>query len=52
MDILKRLRNEEIKSSLHREFGKQLHAMYDPVANDELPPQLEELMHRLEERFH
>ena len=48
MDSLKRLRNEEIKSTLHREIGKQLHAMYDPVASDELPPRLEELMQRLD----
>ena len=52
MDSLKRLRKEEIKSMLHREFGKQLHVIYDPVAKAELPPQLEELMHRLEEQFH
>ena len=48
MDSLKRLRNEEIKSTLHREIGKQLHAMYDPVASDELPPRLEELMQRFD----
>ncbi len=51
MDRLKRLRNEEIKSSLHREIGQQLHVMYDPVAKDELPPRLEELMLRLDERL-
>jgi hypothetical protein len=52
MDSLKRLRNEEIKSTLHREIGKQLHGMYDPVAKDELPSRLEELMLRLDERLH
>ena len=52
MASLKRRRNEEIKSALHREFGKQLHEMYDPVAEDELPPRLQELMHRLDERLH
>jgi hypothetical protein len=52
MDSQTRLRNEEIKSTLHREFSKQLHLIYDPVAKDELPPQLEELMHRLEGQFH
>jgi hypothetical protein len=52
MDSLRRLRNEEIKSTLHREIGKQLHVMYDPVAKDELPPRLEELVERIDERFH
>jgi hypothetical protein len=51
MDSLKRLRNEEIKSTLHREIGKHLHVMYDPVAKDELSPRLEELMLRLDERL-
>jgi hypothetical protein len=37
MDSLKRLRDEEIRSTLHREIDKQLHVMYDPVAKDELP---------------
>jgi hypothetical protein len=40
MDSLKRFRDEEIKSTLHREIGKQLHVMYDPVATDELLPKL------------
>ena len=52
MVSLKRIRDEEIKSTLHREIGKQLHVMYDPVAKDELPPQLQELMHRLDEQLH
>jgi hypothetical protein len=52
VDSLKRHRNEEIKSTLQREIGKQLHAMYDPVAKDELPPRLEELMLRIDERLH
>ena len=52
MDSLTRLRNEEIKSTLHREFSKQLHVIYDPVAKAELPPQLEALVHRLEDQFH
>jgi hypothetical protein len=50
MERLKRLRDEEIKSTWHREIGKQLHVMYDLVAKDELPPRLEQLMRRLEER--
>jgi hypothetical protein len=52
MDSLKRLRNEEIKSKLEREFGKQLHAIYDPVAKDKLPPRLEELLQRLDATPH
>ena len=52
MVSLKQLRDQEIKLALHREIGKQLHVMYDSVAKDELPPQLEELMHRLHEQSH
>jgi hypothetical protein len=52
MDSLKQLRDEEIESMLHREIGKQLHTMYDPVATVELPPRLQELMLRLDERLH
>jgi hypothetical protein len=46
MDSLKRLRNEELKSKLEREFSKQLHEIYDPVAKDALPPRLQELLQR------
>jgi hypothetical protein len=52
MDSLKRLRDEELQSTLYREFGKQLHLAYDHVAKDQLPPRLEELMQRLKERVH
>jgi hypothetical protein len=48
MNSLKRLRTEETQSTLQREIGKQLHAMYDPVAKNELPLRLEELMRRLD----
>jgi hypothetical protein len=51
MVSLKRLRDEEIKSTLQREFGKQLHVMYDAVAKDELPLRLQELIPRLDERL-
>jgi hypothetical protein len=52
MDSLKRLRNEETQSTLQREIGKQLHAMYDPVAKNELPPRIEALMRRLDTMQH
>jgi hypothetical protein len=52
MESLKRLGNEEIKSTLQRVLGKQLHVMYDPISKDELPPPLEELTIRLDERLH
>jgi hypothetical protein len=52
MDSLKRLRNEELQSRLEREFGKQLHAIYDPVAKDELPPRLQKLLQRLDATPH
>lgn len=51
MDSLKRHRNEEKKLTLQREIGKHLHAVYDGVAKDELPPRLHELMQRLENTF-
>jgi hypothetical protein len=52
MDSLKRLRNEELKSKLEREFSKQLHEIYDPVAKDALPPRLQELLQRLDAMPH
>jgi hypothetical protein len=52
MNSLQQIRNEEIKSALHLEIVKQLRAMYDPVAKDELPPRLEDLMERLAAALH
>jgi hypothetical protein len=44
--------SKSYKLALHREIGKQLHVMYDPVAKDELPTQLQDLMHRLNKQSH
>ena len=38
MESLKRLRKEEQASKLKCEISKHLHALYDPVASDKLPP--------------
>jgi hypothetical protein len=52
MDSLAKLRNDEHVSTLQREFGKQLHAIYDAVAKDELPPRMAELIQRLDKSRH
>ena len=52
MDSLKRLRKEELASKLQREISKQLHALYDPVASDKLPPRFEELLQRFDNTRH
>jgi hypothetical protein len=44
MDSLQRLRKEDQASKLKCEISKQLHALYDPVASDKLPPRFEELL--------
>jgi hypothetical protein len=52
MDGLKRLRSEELHSKLRSEIAKQLHAVYEPVLKDELPPQLQDLMRHLDQTQH
>src|SRR5262245_4170698 len=48
MDSLKRLKKEDQASTLQCEISKRLHALYDPVASDKLPPRFEELLLRFD----
>ena len=52
MKALQKRQNEEIQVELHRKIGQQLRLQYDSVLNDELPPDLEDLLHRLDARLH
>ena len=52
MDSLKRLRKEDQASKLQCEISKQLHALYDPVAIDRIPPRFEELLQRFDNTRH
>ncbi len=49
MDRLKRLRNEELHAKVRGEIAKQLHAAFDDVLKDELPPRLQDLLRHLEQ---
>jgi hypothetical protein len=52
MDSLKRLRKEDQASKLQCEISKQLHALYDPVTSDRMPPRFEELLQRFDNTRH
>jgi hypothetical protein len=52
MRALKRLRGEDVQSSVRSEIAKHLHAEYDHVVKEELPPRLEKLVRRIDERLH
>jgi hypothetical protein len=52
MKALQKRQTEEIQSELRRKIGSQLRNQYDSVVTDELPPNIEDLLRRLDMRLY
>jgi hypothetical protein len=52
MKALQKRETEEIQSELRRKIGMQLRNQYDSVLAEELPPNIADLMRRLDVRLH
>ena len=52
MKTLQKRQNEEIQLELQRKIAQQLRIGYDAVLKNELPPHIEDLLRRLDERLH
>jgi Anti-sigma factor NepR len=52
MKTLQKRQNEENQLELQRKIAQQLRIGYDDVLKDELPPRIEDLLRRLDERLH
>jgi len=52
MKSLQKRQNEEIQLELQRKIAQRLRIGYDDVLKAELPPHIEDLLRRLDERLH